>query len=439
MRYNSPVTQLAILATVLLLTTGVRRLLDNYLNQYIPVNVNLSFNSYLPAGIVGCVSGSVVSMFLNGSSGFQTAAIMLGIIGYYPCRVATLVIVLAYTAEKWKARALAVFLIIEYLSNALGDIIALRSFGHSSESERFHYAIVYLVLACVSPLLALCIAPSDQVVRSNGLYLISPKTTLKTEIVETGRIFTKKYMLLLIPYMFSYPMLFAIANLQLPDQLIVAMYDIGKVLVMIMGQLLDVQWASRRVRGLIGLLVIVLFYLISVSLTTVARVIHYDMTGLDPNWSRDQYNQFIFKVLITQQYKLLLSVLFFAGLISGLIELYGYWIMGTLTNDLKSSARFVGTYHSFMALGGLVGYQIVRSLDFVHAAPAYYVAIATTTMSFGLAYFVVRRITETNNWSLGRITHNQESFGKDANVDTEIVAIIADVKHQHVSSTQTQL
>ncbi|KAJ2374406.1 hypothetical protein IW150_003116 [Coemansia sp. RSA 2607] len=382
-------------------------------------------------------ASSIVSMFLNGSSGFQTAAVMLGIIGYYPGRVATLVIVLAYPSEKWKARALAVFLIIEYLSNALGDIIALRSFGHSSESERFHYAIVYLVLACVSPLLALCIAPSDQVVRNNGLYLISPKTTLKTEIVETSRIFTKKYMLLLIPYMFSYPMLFSIANLQLPDPLFVAMYDIGKVLVMIMGQLLDLQWTSRRVRGLIGLLVIVVFYSISVALATTARVIHYDMTGLDPNWSRDEYNKFIFKVLVNQQYKLLLAVLFFAGLISGLIELYGYWIIGTLTNDLKSSARFVGAYHSFMALGGLVGYQIARSVDFVHSAPAYYVAITATILSFGFAYFVVCRITETNNWSLGRITHDQESFDKDTNVDTEAFTIIAVVKHQHIQPTQS--
>ncbi|KAJ1802958.1 hypothetical protein LPJ75_006018, partial [Coemansia sp. RSA 2598] len=432
MRYNSPATQLAIVATTVILATGTRRLLENYLMQWAPQNENLGFNRYLPAGITACFSGfigiflvnligfryififytitniiyasSIYVIYQYGSTSFHSGAMILAIIGYYPSRVATLVIVLAYPAEKWKSRALAAFLIIEYLAGTLGDIITVGSLGHSSASQRYGYAVAYLCVSCFVPFVALGIAPSYQIVRNNGVYLLSPETNFKTEIRETAKLFKTRHLLLLLPYMYSYPMLFALANMELPDSALILMFDGGKILILFMGLFLDVRWASRRTRGLVTFALLLILFAISLGTTTAVRVYKYDLTGIDLNWPQDKIKSFVVDAVTTQQRPLLKAVLFFAGIVTGMIEMFGYWVMGTLTNDLKSSARFVGIYHSAMAIGGLVGFQVGKNVGVFHPATVgYYTATALTVLSFILLFFVIRRIPETNNWSLGSI------------------------------------
>ncbi|KAJ1723974.1 hypothetical protein LPJ53_001730 [Coemansia erecta] len=456
MRYNSPSTQLALVGITVFLIEGVRRLLYNYLALWSPKNDNVGFNSYLPDGIVAVVSGivciflinltgfryiyvffgltnvlyacSMVVMFHNGWTAFQDASLIIGIVGNYASRVATLVIVLAYPSEKWKARALAIFLLIEYLSNALGDIITFHGFESSTKTERYHVSIVYLAISCLGPFVALLVAPSHEVIRDNGVYILSPETNLKTEFIETAKIFTSKKMLLMIPYMFSYPMLFGIANMKLPDKLFIAMYDVGKILVLFMGQLLDLPWSNRRTRGTLGLLILALFFFVSLGLTTSARYHHYDMTGFDKTWPEDKVNNFMFQAVVKEQYKMVAILLFFAGIASGFIEIFGYWLMGTLTNDVKASARFVGTFHSFMALGGIVGFQTIQYHDSAYnprVAP-YYVATGLTILSFVLIFFVVREIPDSNDWSLERIAHKEELVDLES---AEAIATISDVKY----------
>ncbi|KAJ2888242.1 hypothetical protein FB639_000770 [Coemansia asiatica] len=362
---------------------------------------------------------------------------ILTIIGYYPSRVATLVIVLAYPGEKWKSRALAAFLLIEYLASTIGDIITVRSLGHSNASQRYGYAIAYLCVSCFVPFVALGIAPSHQIVRNNGVYLLSPETNFKTEIRETAKLFTTRHMLLLLPYMYSYPMLFALANMQLPDAALFVMYDVGKIFILFTGQLLDVQWASRRVRGLVTFALLLVFFAISLGMTTAVRVYKYDLAGIDLSWPQDKISSFVVNAVVTQQRPLLKAVLFFAGIVTGMTEMFGYWVMGTLTNDLKSSARFVGTYHSIMAIGGLVGFQVGKNVGIFHPATVgYYTATALTIVSFILLFFVVRRIPETNNWSLGSITGGNELFDTASDKSAEIIATIIDVKHHHTHPSQ---
>ncbi|KAJ1826351.1 hypothetical protein LPJ56_002219 [Coemansia sp. RSA 2599] len=358
----------------------------------------------------------MLAYYYQGFHGFQSAGLIINLIGYYPCRVATLVIVLAYPAERWKARALGVFLLIEYLTAAIGDIIAIKNRDTSGGSQRLTYSIVYLCLTSIAPFLAIGIAPSEAIVRSNGVYLISPETNFKTEIREIKRLLFNKNVLFLVPYMFFYPMYFSVANIELPDPLLIVMYDIGKVLILVMAQLLDVPWTTRRMRGYAGLAVVVVFYIVSFSVITVVRARYFDLTGYDPSWPKDRIQTFLADALVDQQYKILLCVLFFGGVISGLTEIYGYWVIGTLTNDLKSSARFVGTYHTFMAVGGLVGFEIAKKDGLPAPAYAgYYVAAAGSFLSFILVYFVVRQITETNNWSLGSIA-GEEAFHMEDNI-----------------------
>ncbi|KAJ2552564.1 hypothetical protein GGH95_005763, partial [Coemansia sp. RSA 1836] len=52
LRYNGPAVQLSLLALTLLLTTAVRRLLNSFLMQETPNNINLTYDSYLPTSII---------------------------------------------------------------------------------------------------------------------------------------------------------------------------------------------------------------------------------------------------------------------------------------------------------------------------------------------------------------------------------------------------
>ncbi|KAJ2376423.1 hypothetical protein IW150_002000 [Coemansia sp. RSA 2607] len=368
-------------------------------------------------------------MFHKGWSGFQSAALIIGIVGNYASRVATLVIVLAYPSEKWKARALAVFLLIEYLSNALGDIITFHGFDSSTKTQRYHVSLVYLAIACLGPFVALLVAPSHEVIRDNGVYILSPETNLKTEFIETVRIFRSKKMLLMIPYMFSYPMLFGVANMKLPNKLFIAMYDCGKIFVLFMGQLLDLPWSNRRTRGTLGLVILTVFFFVSFGLTTAARNHHYDLTGLDKTWPEDKIDKFMLEMVVKEQYTMVAVLLFFAGIASGFIEIFGYWLMGTLTNDVKASARFVGTFHSFMALGGIIGFQTTQGHDKAYSlrVAMYYVATGLTILSFVVVYFVVREIPDSNDWTLERIAPKDELVDLES---AEMTAPVFDEKHR---------
>ncbi|KAJ2776414.1 hypothetical protein GGI18_004356 [Coemansia linderi] len=110
--------------------------------------------------------------------------------------------------------------------------------------------------------------------------------------------------------------------------------------------------------------------------------------------------------------------------------------MGTLTNDLKASARFVGTFHSVMSIGGLVGIELVTEIPhhYTTSNTLTYVAFGMSMVSFMILTWVVTRITETNDWSLGRM---QNSSTHDTlmspDMSSETVAVVAEVKYQHIN------
>ncbi|KAJ2478547.1 hypothetical protein IWW56_003644 [Coemansia sp. RSA 2131] len=457
MRYNCPTTQLGLLSVVLLLTTVLRRLLSNYLLQEIPTDVNLAYDSYWPTSLVACLSGFIslflvnligarailffysicsVLFFSSIVSGYKTNNLtyykvmeIVDAAGYDFGRVATLVLVLGYPSERWKARSLAVFLFIEHFSMTLGDLIVIRDTG--SDVTRYHVSIAALCITCLSPMVSLAIAPMHKVVRRNGVFLLARRTTFSEEICGTVAIFKNKYMLLLLPYMFSYPFLFGSANVPFPDILAIMLYDAGRIFIAAMSLMLDMPWATRRTRSLVSLIILVVCCAVSVGVTAGIRSKKVEKSQIDPMWSALEINQYIFAQALSKHRALIYTSYFFAGVASSFVELYGFWIIGTLTNDIKASARFVGTYQSVMSIGGMIGYQMVHNIPHRYTTSniPMYVSSALTGVSFVFMYFVVRRISETNDWTLGSITGRDSA---QAEQSTESITIVADVKYQHL-------
>ncbi|KAI7833107.1 hypothetical protein BX661DRAFT_82605 [Kickxella alabastrina] len=221
MRHNSPATQLALVATTLLLTTAIRCLLNNYLLQITPANTNLTYTQNLTTGILTSLSsiiaipltnlvgprpiflfytltntlyaGSIIILYQYNTHIYYKIANILNIMGNEFARVVTFGLVLAYPAEKWKARTLVGFLILEYFSVTVGDIIIIRNI-ETSEFERFHAAISFLCITSLAPLPVLAMRPSSgSVVRSNGVHLVTRKTTAWREVAQTLGIFTNRH------------------------------------------------------------------------------------------------------------------------------------------------------------------------------------------------------------------------------------------------------
>ncbi|KAJ1933728.1 hypothetical protein GGF37_006626, partial [Kickxella alabastrina] len=333
MRHNSPATQLALVATTLLLTTAIRCLLNNYLLQITPANTNLTYTQNLTTGILTSLSsiiaipltnlvgprpiflfytltntlyaGSIIILYQYNTHIYYKIANILNIMGNEFARVVTFGLVLAYPAEKWKARTLVGFLILEYFSVTVGDIIIIRNI-ETSEFERFHAAISFLCITSLAPLPVLAMRPSSgSVVRSNGVHLVTRKTTAWREVAQTLGIFTNRYMLLLLPYMFSYLFLFGCTNVWFPSILAFVLYDVGKLFIIVLGQMLDIQWAGRRTCGLFGLSILV-FFCVSIGISAALRILKYNLTGLNPLWPQEIQAQFIMDAVLSQQYNALM-------------------------------------------------------------------------------------------------------------------------------------
>ncbi|KAJ2721696.1 hypothetical protein GGI07_003811 [Coemansia sp. Benny D115] len=413
---DNSLTQLTLIAAILILTTAVNHVLDSFILHEFDFNDNTGYTRDVTLGTVSYIAQAVY------------------FIGYSFSRVATLAAVLSYASEKWKSRAVAVFLVLEYVSMMMGNIVILRHFN-GNKIQRLHAAIVYFSIAAVAPLLALLIAPTDQVVRKDGVYIISPQTSLKLELKRVAGMFQSKHMLLFFPYMLFYPWSFgSISNNQTKDPLHIYLFNGSKILVLLLGQMLDVSWTGRRVRTTIGLAMLAISHILAFALATYVLNYPYDISARDPDIPIELQYDFLDNMVHQQARVAIYSSTFFSGICSGFIELFGYWVIGSLTNDFKTSVRFVGTFHSVAAIGGTIGFQVATKInDRPHNSGIFYLLSSLTIVSFGLMFVLVRRITETNDWSLEviKVESIEEQPDPSITVAPLVQNTVQDVKYHH--------
>ncbi|KAJ2556992.1 hypothetical protein EV175_001629 [Coemansia sp. RSA 1933] len=432
----------------------------------VPHNDNPTYDTYWPTSAVACISGfaaiflinlaglrvifvihslisviyagSIVYGYQHESYTFHKVMYVINSASYDITQVAALVVMLTYASERWKARALGIYLFIDYISLTMGDVVAIT---HKKDSwiHRYHTSIALLVLTCFAPFVAAAIAPAETIVRNNGVYVVVRKTDLYTEIVETVKIFKSKYMLLLLPYMFSYPFAYSTCAVLLNDVVTVILYDLGKIFVILLGLMLDIPWSTRRMRAYVGFANLCLFFTLSIIFTMLTRMYNDSWKLANPKTSENQLSV-IFETDSVER-NLAYTALFFTGIASSLIELFGLWVIGTLTNDMHAACRFVGTFNSVMFIGGMLGIQIAHHVPFTFLGANLPMIIgnAATFASFVCMYLVIRRITDTNDWSLGRIPTANDSHvdfdGAASDQTSETYIVVTDVKYRHEQPT----
>ncbi|KAJ1752525.1 hypothetical protein LPJ79_001158 [Coemansia sp. RSA 1821] len=330
------------------------------------------------------------------------AAKIIDDFGLTMTRVCLVTMALTYPCERKKARVLALFQFVLDMFVTFGEILKLNR--SSNEKEQAMRAIwARLVFSIVSAICALGVTPIGNVVRDSGVFVLAREIkSLSREVSKTTKLVCNKYMLLLMPCMFSYPFMLGTMNIQLPDQQSVLLFNIGSLLALVLAFVLDIGSEWRKRRGQYGFAIAVFVTIVCLCTTTVLNTQPVDPAYLSASISLYR---------LVHYRALLYTTVFFNGMSVSCVFLFSGWVIGSLTNDVEYTARFSGALLSIPALGTLTAYLCVGS-EAGKPVPSnvpLYVGIVVLALSSCAMYYVVHSISDTNDWSLMRMKNSPRS------------------------------
>ncbi|KAJ2259176.1 hypothetical protein GGI13_000132 [Coemansia sp. RSA 455] len=398
MRYRSPQAQLAIVMAYVLVLLGVSNVVSPsaftlleekqqavslYRTSW-PCQLVISVSGVL--GVVttnvagprcvllfGSLTGIIYSIGLvvsqyNGGGRWYVALLVIEDIGHTILTVCLVTIMLTYPRERRKARVLAMFQFLVNLSLTLGQVL-LRNPRAGKEAAWTRLAACSVALG-----IAPWVAPVGGVVRDSGVYVVAQgRVDFGGEIRGLGYCLWTRSMALVVPYMFCNPFLLGTLGITFPDYLSVLLYNGGSLCgVLVLGFLLDIGSSCRRTRGLYG------FFVTSIMLAIC-----------------------VVAMAVLNNEKELKALFYSAVVVNGMavscVFLFSGWVIGSLSNDVEVTARFVGV--NMLVVPGLG--SLAASACHGHW-PMYLGAGLATLGSLGM-FVVVRRISDTNTWELARV------------------------------------
>ncbi|CAG8612847.1 9619_t:CDS:2, partial [Acaulospora colombiana] len=212
--------------------------------------------------------------------------------------------------------------------------------------------IGFMVLMGSGVLLALVLLPPSKVYHDNGQHIIIQKyPKWKTELIEVFKLFLNWKILLLTPmfvasnWFYAYQFndinafYFNIRTRAFNNLWYWAAQIIGAAA---FGKFLDMQSLGRKMRGLLGLLIL------AIAITAVwGGGLAFQLTYKrgDTITQMDLYDH-------GYAQRLILYILYGAN--DAMYQVYAYWIMGALTNDAAILARYAGYYKAVQSAGAAV-------------------------------------------------------------------------------------
>ncbi|KAJ1911264.1 hypothetical protein H4219_005993 [Mycoemilia scoparia] len=313
-------------------------------------------------------SGSFIYYNHSSNGAFAiTAGAILGI-GAGILWAAQGMIMISYPNEGEKGRFIGIFWVIFNLGGVIGGVISFAiNFNSNASALGDTTYIVFLVLECVGACLGLTLAPPNKVVRSNGEKVVLQKyTNVVTEFLEVLKLFTNKWMLLLfIPFfssnfMYTYQFnkingaLFTIRTRSLNSTLYWVAQMIGSYAY---GLVLDHKSWSRKRRAVIAFIIVGVIYNSGWVGSTILQNRYTTVNSGDPPAGLDFPGGLIdFTEHSRAAGPMILYFVF--GICDAMWQTYCYWIMGCLTNDPQTSARYAGFYKGIQSLGAAIAWQV---------------------------------------------------------------------------------
>ncbi|KAJ1949882.1 3-hydroxyisobutyryl-CoA hydrolase [Linderina macrospora] len=325
-----------------------------------------------------------------GSSILQSIAFPIGYL-------AINTMVLTYPREQQKARSVAIFLLSFKLFLTLGDVMFKSE--DTTNRRDWNSAIVQVVSLCVGAPLTLALCPVEKIVRDSGVYVQAVTPDWRTETGKVLEVSRSVWLWLLVPFMFSFPFIFATAGVEKVTKLSAVVADLGSLAALALGSVLDVGSVTRRRRGIYGFIIYSLLMAVALSLLIVLSAKHVDvgdMAGMSYLVRQHVVNKYQEEHYQGMYY----ASIFFAGMGTSCTLLFALWIIGTLTNHYDATVRFMGMLFAVEAVGGLVG---GRSISGKNTHTPLYVGCGILALSLGCVWMVVNKIPDTNNWSLTHI------------------------------------
>ncbi|PIA14844.1 hypothetical protein COEREDRAFT_98592 [Coemansia reversa NRRL 1564] len=381
--------------------------------------ISLLFGS--ATGTLHSLAILVAAYQLQGWFPLFVVARVLDDIGKTVTRVCLVTLTLAYPREQKKARVLALFQFVVDMFLTLGQVLKQNHGAQKGRDKEGAMGVAWarLLFTLLSSLCIFGVAPIGSVIRDSGVYVLARQTnSLRREFAKLTKVFRNKYMLLLMPYMFSYPFALGVLGISFPNRQSVLFYNIGSLLAVAVAFVLDIGLKERRRRGQLGFAIITFVTLVCMISVTVLNTRYVDPNQLQifENMRGAPVN--VYRLVHYRQ--LFYATVFLNGMSISSVFLFSGWVIGSLTNDAEYSARFTGALLSVPALGTLTALLCLGADETIPNVPAnspLYVGIALLTLSFVAMYYVVHSISDTNNWSLSSIRNSTRGISNTVAVE----------------------
>lgn len=302
-------------------------------------------------------------------------------------------IMLSYPLEKDKGKAFGVFWAIFQFGSFIGSIIALGinidSGGLSAVSTATYLA--FLIIMFIGTASTLLILPPSEIVRGDGtLVKVQESTSVGEELRNFIKVVKDKRIILLIPMCFASNYFYAYqgaVNAFYFDGATRALNGTLEGLGAIIGALmigffvLDGTRFRRRTRGLIGLAYVTTMTIVVWSCALAWQVTFTRTPRAKLHFTNDGYHAKG-------------ALFFFFFFCDASYQALAYWILGAISNDPFTLARFTGFYKAIQSAGGAGSFGMdATSTPFLNELLASWIVML---VSFPLAGIVIWGIKDTS-------------------------------------------
>ncbi|KAJ2454262.1 hypothetical protein EV183_001628 [Coemansia sp. RSA 2336] len=281
------------------------------------------------------------------------------------------VVMISYPSENEKGKFIAIFWTIFNLGGALGGLLPFAINYSQSGKLTDDVYLIFVTLECMGSLVALFLVPPSTVVRDDGSHAtVLPSSSLREEAWQILYLFKNRWMLMLLPMSFfsnfAYGYHFSVYNgaiftLRTRGFNNLLYWTASILSSALLYLLLDYTRWTRRARGLFTIIAVFVTSNIIWACTLVVQL-RYTRGG-----SNTDYPGGLIDFLETSRAAGPITLYFFMGMADSWYQNICYWLIGTLTCDAYTTARYIGFYKSLQSLGAAVSWQLVaRGIPFIN-------------------------------------------------------------------------
>ncbi|KAF2712173.1 MFS general substrate transporter [Pleomassaria siparia CBS 279.74] len=342
--------------------------------------------------------------------------------------VASGAILLGYTEERRKGRAMSFKFGLQSLGASIGGIISLalnveKSYRGGVSTPTY---IVLMIIMCLGLPFALFLPTAAQVQRTDGRPVkLAQQISLIKEFNVLKNMLKRPAILALIPlwlygqWFLSYQWQFNFAYFTVRARALnsTIFYLVGLVSALLMGYILDFDRFSRRTRAKVGFFLVLIFAGTSWILGQAVQV-HYSRTNPTLDWSSSGFGlgAFVFALW---------------GFSDPFVTTFMFWLGGSLTNNLNETSFLAAIINSVGSLGSTFGF-VVSAMDVDYNWACAINLILFTVAVPPAAWVVFTKVTESSH---GKLLVEPESGDlRNASV-SDTSAVVPVVRGEKVTST----